>query len=137
MEEVIKFRPHHFMCTLGFRGKGYSADFVRNYRKLVQTIARDEDILIEVVQYTDDVCSACPNKIDYIACKTQSKISKLDAAHIAVLQLIPGEVMSWKQAKDRIKKHMNVEKFLLSCKGCSWQKYGVCQGSLEHLLYSE
>ena len=104
------------MCTLGFRGKGYSADFVRNYRKLVQTIARDEDILIEVVQYTDDVCSACPNKIDYIACKTQSKISKLDAAHIAVLQLIPGEVMSWKQAKDRIKKHMNVEKFLLSCK---------------------
>jgi hypothetical protein len=137
MEEIIKFRPHHFMCTLGFRGKGYSTHFVRNYKKIVQTIHGDENTLIEVVQHMDDVCSACPNKIDDIICKTQSKITKLDAAHSSALYLVPGEVMSCKQAKDRIKKHMSVEKFLLSCKGCSWQKYGVCQESLEQLLYPE
>ena len=84
----------------------------------------------------DDICFACPNKIDEILCKTQDKITKLDAAHSAVLQLVPGEVMSWKRAKERIKKHMDVEKFLTSCKSCSWQKYGVCQKSLEEFLHS-
>jgi hypothetical protein len=28
MEEIISFRPHHFMCTLGFQGHGYSLGFV-------------------------------------------------------------------------------------------------------------
>ena len=28
---MLEFRPHHFLCTLGFEGKGYSDEFVRNY----------------------------------------------------------------------------------------------------------
>ncbi len=124
------------MCTLGFQGKGYSTDFVRNYKKIVRTITENEDTLIEVVEYMDDICSVCPNRLDDILCKTQDTVTKLDASHSAVLQLVPGEVMSWKQAKARVKKHMSVEKFTESCSICPWQKYGVCQKSLEELLES-
>jgi hypothetical protein len=134
MQKVIKFRPHHFMCTLGFRGKGYSGDFIKNYKKIVQTLNEDENTLIEVVKYMDDICFTCPNKIDETICKTQNRITKLDAAHSAALHLVPGEILSWKQAKNRIKKYMNVEKFLQSCNGCPWQKYGICQESLEQLI---
>ena len=125
------------MCTLGFRGKGYSAGFVRNYKKIVQTLTANEDVRIEVVEYMDDVCTVCPNKINEIVCKAQDKITKLDIAHSKTLKLKPGEIMSWRQAKANIKKYMSIEKFHLSCQGCSWKKYGVCEQSLEDLLNSD
>ncbi len=134
MAEKIKFRPHHFMCTLSFRGKGYSLGFVRNYKKIAQELSENEETQIEVVQFMDSVCSACPNKIDEIVCKTQDKISKLDSAHAAALSLKVGDIFTWKQAKERIKKNMSVEKFHTACYGCSWKEYGVCQQSLENLI---
>jgi hypothetical protein len=124
---IIKFRPHHFMCTLGFRGKGYSLDFVRNYRNIVRKLKEDEDTLLEVAEYMDDICSPCPNKMDEIVCKSQEKILRLDRAHSEVLKLQPGEVMSWKDAKVRIKNNMTLEKFDKACAGCDWKKYGVCE----------
>lgn len=129
----IKFRPHHFMCSLGFRGKGYSADFVRNYKKIVNLIKEDESTLIEVAKYMDDVCTVCPNRIDDVVCKTQDKIVGLDKRHSEVLGLKSGKVLSWKQAKDKIKEKMTVEKFHYACQGCNWKVYGVCQESLENL----
>lgn len=122
------------MCTLGFQGKGYSLDFIKNYKKIVQTLEANEDTLIEVAEYMDDICAPCPNRLDEIECKTQAKIIKLDANHSAVLRLKVGEIISWRQAKERMRAHMSVEKFLDSCSICPWQKYGVCQKSLENLL---
>ena len=122
------------MCTLGFRGKGYSLGFVRNYKKIVQQLTDNEETEIEVVQFMDNICSACPNKIDEIVCKTQEKISKLDNAHAAALCIKVGDIFTWKQAKEQIKKHMSVEKFHIACQGCSWKEYGVSQQSLEELI---
>jgi len=124
------------MCTLSFQGKGYSPDFVRNYKKIAKILNDNEDTLIEVAGYMDDICSACPNKIDEIICKTQDKIMRLDAAHSSALELKTGETLSWRAAKERIKKYMSLEKFHLSCQGCSWKKYGVCQKALEELQQS-
>ena len=103
-------------------------------KKIVQQLSDDEETQIEVVQFMDSFCSACPNKIDEIVCKTQDKISKLDAAHTAALSLKVGDIFTWKQAKERIKKNMSVEKFHKACQGCSWKEYGVCQQSLENLI---
>lgn len=137
MEESIKFRPHHFMCTLGFSGKGYSPDFVRNYRNISETLAQDEDSLIEVVEFMDDICAPCPNKLNDTICKTQDKIRHLDDSYKESLHLVYGEVISWKEAKLRINENISVKKFLQNCQLCSWQKYGVCQKSLEKLLSSD
>lgn len=131
---MIKFRPHHFMCTLGFQGRGYSLSFVKNYKKIVQKLASDENVLIEVVANMDGVCSACPNKLSETLCKTQDKITQLDHRHQETLGLKIGETLSWKEAKIRIKKHMTIAKFDHSCHGCLWKEYGVCQKSLENLL---
>lgn len=135
-DKVIKFRPHHFMCTLGFRGKGYSLSFVRNYKNIVHTIKQDEDCLLEVAEYMDHICALCPNKIDEIICKSQEKILRLDKAHSDVLKLKAGDVISWNDAKVRIKNNMTLEKFDKACTGCDWKKYGVCEESLKMLLGS-
>lgn len=133
-KEIIKFRPHHFMCTLAFRGKGYSLGFIKNYKKIVEQLQQDENTIIEVAQYMDSICSACPNKIDEIVCKDQEKILKLDCAHQEILKLSPGDRLTWREAKLRIKENMTVDKFHKACDGCSWKKYGVCEEELASLL---
>lgn len=122
------------MCTLGFRGKGYSLGFVKNYKKIAKRLEDNEDTLIEVVAAIDDICISCPHKISESLCQKQDQILKLDKAHSKVLKLTTGTIISWKQAKARIKKYMDVEKFSLSCNGCSWKKYGVCEHALEELI---
>ena len=134
MAEIIEFRPHHFICTLGFQGHGYSLSFVKNYKKIARQLASNEDTLIKVTSHIDSICIACPNKVSETLCKTQNKISILDSRHQEVLHLKTEEILSWKEAKLKIKKYMDIEKFEYACNGCSWKDYGVCKKSLEDLL---
>lgn len=158
--EIIRFRPHHFMCTLSFRGKGYSLGFIKNYKKIVEKLNNNtsltpleklsadekfavntgdlnvqpsENIIIEVVQYMDDICKPCPNRLDDTICKIQDKISKLDARHAEILNIKAGDRMSWTQAKNLIKEKMSIDKFNSACAGCRWKPYGLCEESLRAL----
>ncbi len=118
------------MCTISFRGKGYSLGFIKNYKKIVQQLNADENTIIEVVEYMDDICIVCPNKVDNIICKTQDKILKLDKNHKESLGLVNGQKMTWREAKCLVKEKMTLEKFHKSCDGCNWKKYGVCEQAL-------
>ena len=82
----------------------------------------------------DSICFACPNKINESLCTTQSKITKLDSKHQQILGLKIGEILSWKEAKVKIKKYMTVQQFDYTCDGCSWKEYGICQKALENML---
>lgn len=135
-DEALYFRPHHFLCTLSFRGKGYSLGFVKNYKKIVAQINDDEDTTIEVVEYMDDICSPCPNKLDNKLCKIQNKILQLDSRHSKILDIKPGTRLSWKQAKTLIKNKMSIDKFHFACNGCQWKQYGLCEASLRELQNS-
>ena len=131
--KIIKFRPHHFMCTISFRGKGYSLSFIKNYKNIVQQLRADENSIIEVVEYMDDICAPCPNKINNVVCKMQDKILKLDRHHKEYLGLEIGQQITWKEAKQLVKDKMTIEKFHKSCQGCDWKKYGVCEQALHDL----
>lgn len=133
---MIFFRPHHFLCTLGFRGLGYSEEFVGNYRKISKQLSENENTLITVAKSIDTICSACPNKIDNTSCTSQDIVTKLDAAHAQILDSKIGDQLSWKQAKIKLKELMSIESFLHACKDCKWQSLGICQSSLQELLDS-
>lgn len=132
----LRFRPHHFMCTLGFEGKGYSESFVENFTRIAQELREDplgDDVLIEVVVGTDSICAPCPNRRGSL-CETETRINTLDAAHAEVIGLIPGERIRWGDAKQRIKTQMTLEKFDSACAPCSWKKAGLCEMALKNLL---
>ena len=132
---TIAFRPHHFLCTLCFQGKGYSPDFIRNYKKIVKELKSDEGdkTPIVVTSVTDSICAPCPNKQDLL-CKTQAKITALDEAHAAVLALQAGEHLTWGEAKQRIKEKMTLADFHKICEPCSWKSYGLCETVLTDFL---
>lgn len=129
--DKINFRPHHFLCTLCFQGKGYSPDFIRNYKSIVKNLV--DDTPIQVTEYTDSICAPCPHKRE-LQCASQAKIDILDKNHAKTLQLKTDEILSWGEAKQRIKDNLTLEKFHEICKTCSWKEYGLCEKVLTEFL---
>jgi hypothetical protein len=131
----IHFRPHHFLCTLGFQGKGYSPSFVANYQEIHAQLhsANGDNTSIHVVAHTDSICAPCPHKRD-LNCAAQEKITRLDQLHAEVLAIKPGDVLTWGEGKQRIKEKMTLEKFHTICESCEWKKYGMCEKTLRHFL---
>ena len=131
-EKKVVFRPHHLMCALGFRGDGYNQEFIDNMTAIVMGKLRAEggdDVLIEVNFGFDDICSVCPNNLGD-KCNTQKLIDRLDNRIAKVLQVESGDVLTWGENKERIKKYMTLENFNAACKGCPWKKYGICESAL-------
>src|SRR5690606_1758909 len=103
--ERIRYRPHHFLCSLGFEGKGYSPAFTANMDAIVMGRLRAEGgdaTTIEVTGATDDICAPCPKRRGRL-CTNEAKIRVLDRAHAAALRLKPRERLTWGEARARIR----------------------------------
>jgi hypothetical protein len=128
----IAFRPHHFLCTLGFQGAGYSPKFVQNYHHIVEALHENEELPIEVVSHVDSICAPCPHNGKGL-CAMDEKIQGLDARHAQVLGISPGDVLTWRTGKQRLKDAMTLEAFHTACAGCEWKEWGVCEAALVKL----
>ena len=131
---VLRYRPHHFLCSLGFEGKGYSPDFTANMTAIVMGRLRSAagpQVEIEVTFAADDICTPCPARIGQ-GCESQGKIEKLDRAHAAALGLADGERLRWGVALERMRA---LPEGILDeiCAPCQWLAYGMCNRALERL----
>ncbi len=134
-ETPLRYRPHHFLCSLGFEGKGYSDAFTANLAAIVMGRLRASDgdaTLIEVTPANDDICAPCPKRRG-TECATQDKIDTLDAAHAAALNLAPGDRLTWAEAQDRIRAAVPPGSLKTLCQGCEWEPYGMCEAALARL----
>lgn len=128
---MIQFRPHHFLCTVGFQGKGYSPAFIRNYKKIAVKITENPDTPIKVCSKLDSICGPCPNQTPDKQCNKQSLIDKLDAAHQEILGLKEDQIITWRESLALIKEKMTLDNFHRACEGCSWKSYGICEAALK------
>ena len=131
----ITFRPHHFLCALCFQGKGYSPEFISNFSNIMNHLnsSHVDDVVIEVVEYTDSICEPCPSKRGQ-CCDSQKKILRIDRAHADILQVNQGDKITWGEAKKRIGEFMTLEKFHEACSPCAWKKTGMCESVLSQFL---
>lgn len=131
----ITFRPHHFLCALCFKGNGYSSAFVANFEVIMAALnASDGDhTAIYITQHTDSICDPCPNRRN-TTCTSEEKISTLDNAHAKALDIHAGEIITWGNAKKRIKEKMTLDTFHQICKTCSWKEFGICEGVISEFL---
>ncbi len=132
---AIKYRPHHFLCSLGFQGKGYSDGFTANMSQIVDDTLRSpggDETEIEVVGHTDDICAPCPKRRGAL-CEEQDKIAALDARHARALGLFVGTQISWAEAKRRMVKRVPPGSLTTLCSGCQWLELGYCELALNEL----
>ncbi|MBA3814679.1 MAG: DUF1284 domain-containing protein [Alphaproteobacteria bacterium] len=111
---------------------GYSPRFVDNYNQIVEALQKHEDLPIHVVSAQDSICHACPQQ-RLGKCKVEEKVKNLDTRHGQILSLKPGDMVSWREAKKRLKDHMTLEAFHQACAGCEWKGLGVCETALKKL----
>ena len=139
MTKSITFRPHHFLCALGYQGKGYDDAFTENMDRVVADgLHQDggENTLITVTRQADIICGPCPHRRGK-GCASQEQINKLDTRHAERLNLIDGETLSWGAAKDRIALKLKKGDLSSLCEGCQWLELGLCEDALSRLIDSK
>lgn len=138
-------RAHHIFCIQGFRGKGYSREFVVNMTKVIDEVKKDENIKITTLNSPDYICLGCPRNTgvdemkefeinkrytDMGFCEREENIVKLDNLVLNTLNLDANTSYSYKELLERINSHLTEEKFEEICRDCQWYSLGYCREGL-------
>lgn len=132
---TLRLRPHHLLCALGYQGKGYSDAFTANMTRLVAEglhAPGGDTLEIELIAGADSLCTPCPHRRG-AGCAKEASISALDARHGAALELHAGDILTWGDAKERIKNRLSPSDLDHLCAGCSWLPMGMCRDALTAL----
>ncbi|MDC0737407.1 DUF1284 domain-containing protein [Cognatishimia sp. SS12] len=131
----VRFRPHHFLCALGFQGAGYSAAFTRNMSEIVDGTLRakgGEQTRITVTFVADSICTPCPER-RALGCVKINTIRALDERHAKALGLKNGDCITWGEALKRIKNNVPPGSLSRLCQNCQWLSLGACEAALARL----
>ncbi|MBM4764451.1 DUF1284 domain-containing protein [Bacillus sp. B15-48] len=135
MNKVL--RGHHLLCVHGFKGMGYSPDFIKKMEEIVEDVRNPEkDFTIKVVAAFDDACMTCPHQGN-----TECEAGEESNAHVLsmdykVIQHLELVVEGSYLKSDLIKltaEKVDANDLDFLCKGCSWLKFGVCKEGITDL----
>lgn len=128
---MYQLRGHHLFCLLGYRGMGYSKEYIENMTKLHQTLRTDSKTLIQIVKGPDHLCEKYPNTGEY-HCQNEN-IYERDAAISEKINLKIGQKLHWEEIESRIRKHTVPTDIQTVCESCSWRSYGVCEDGIQRI----
>ncbi len=138
MDEIIKLRPHHLLCTQGYSGKGYSDDFVSNMDSVTNKLRNDRNVKVEIVFSTDSLGSKCPSKVSNGVCKSDNKVLRFDTGVINALNLKEG-VYSYQELISRLDEYLSSgvgdERLRAICGDCEWYPVSACWKNIRDKKY--
>lgn len=122
---TVSIRPHHLLCMLTFLGKGYTPEFVKNYKDVVRRVNAGE--AIRIVTGPDEICQPmlssedchCHNESvttrDEIACKYVRDVLEIELSSGSIAYLTQAQI-------ERLRAAYLNGVFLPACAGCEWQE---------------
>ena len=130
-------RAHHLLCILGFRGLGYSEEFVDNMTRIVAQLRSPPETLIEISSKPDDICGPCPF-LGEKGCQERGPESEevarnRDLSVMARLNLVAGDKITWAEVEERIRCSISPDDLVSICQDCQWLPQGYCAAGLERL----
>ncbi|ADI74364.1 protein of unknown function DUF1284 [Methanohalobium evestigatum Z-7303] len=119
----IKLRAHHLLCIQGFQGYGYSQDFIKNMKYIINCL-NSHGSLIDIITDCDVICSFCPyNKNGICKLNSASDLKKMDELVIDKLGLEEHMVISPEYAfslvNKKLQKTLDADEV---CGGCIWKE---------------
>lgn len=123
---MLFLRGHHLICLHFFSGEGYNREFIENLGRI---LARADEEAIEVSPGVDDVCNACPSLKDSLCqykIDAEKEIRHLDETALGLLDLSPGETITWKKLQERIPVIFRRWSRMI-CRECGW--FGTCSAN--------
>lgn len=133
----IRLRGHTLLCLQGFRGKGYSPEFVDNLSRIHRELSGSREQVVEVVDTPDAVCGACPHQAPS-GCSlngetSEKEIQAQDRQVLAILGLRRDERVTWGEILDRITRSVSGSDLPQICGQCRWLPLGYCRDGIERL----
>ena len=133
----LAVRAHHLLCALGFRGKGYSREFIAKMREIVQRLQSHPEDYIVIQDRPDVICQACPHNTDEGCARGEggeATVRDSDRALLQRLGLAPRDEITVASVYDEIKKHVTRD-FMHRhvCRDCEWEALGYCREGLQNL----
>jgi uncharacterized protein len=130
-------RGHHLLCVHGFRGMGYSPEFIKRMEEIVQDVRNpDKDFDIKVIAAFDDACMACPNR-GQTKCEasedSDAHVLSMDNKVLGHLGLRAGESYKKSELIEMTAVKVEPDDLDFLCAGCSWLQYGVCKEGIQEL----
>lgn len=126
-----RLRGHHFLCLYGFRGLGYSQEFVNNMNAVLQAILREPAQMVQPVDVADDICQACPHLQDGRCAKrgeqSDTRVREHDRTVLRRLGIKPGHALPASQVFAAVERHISAEDLPSLCERCQWLPLGWCQ----------
>jgi uncharacterized protein len=133
-------RGHHLLCVHGFRGMGYSPDFIKKMGSIVEDVRNAEkDFEIRVVAAFDDACMACPHR-GQTECEanvgSNEHVLSMDWKVLNHLELVEGKGYKKSELLKITADKVAPDDLDFLCEGCSWLSYGVCKEGVGELKKS-
>ncbi|MEH7155274.1 DUF1284 domain-containing protein [Neobacillus drentensis] len=128
---MFQLRGHHLFCLLGYRGMGYSDEYVKNMTRLHQTLRNNPKTLIQLVKGPDQLCEKYPNSGQY-HCQDRN-IYDRDQAILDKIGLKIGQILNWGDIESCIRKFVVPSDIQILCETCSWRSYGVCEEGIQEI----
>ncbi len=132
----LEIRAHHLLCLLGFRGLGYSQEFVEKMGEVAKELHLSSTFPITVLAQCDVICVSCPHNKDNKCQKKADSESKAEARDLEVLRRLGfavGAQMPVEKVWVRIKARLIPEDIVEICQGCEWLELGHCAEGLGRL----
>ncbi len=125
------------MCLQGFRGEGYSPEFVENLTAIHRRLAEEPETLVEVLASPDAVCGACPHH-RAAGCTlhgqgSEAELRDQDGVVLKKLGLDAGACVSWREVLERIRRFVRGDDLSSICGRCRWLPLGYCREGIERL----
>ena len=122
-------RGHHLLCLQGFRGLGYSDEFVSRMKMVTGALAGNHDQIIQVGAEPDIICQACPHNKEGCqknCSQDEINISLRDKKILARLDLAEYDRRTYGEILDLIKKRIPAQDLATFCHSCPWLSLGYC-----------
>ena len=129
---MYKLRGHHLFCLLGYKGMGYSQEYVDNMTTLHQSLRDNPGTWVQLIEGPDQLCEKYPNSGEY-HCQDRH-IDKRDRVILEKLGLNIGQILKWKDIEDAIRKNVVPSDIEVVCETCSWRSFGVCEEGIQNIL---
>lgn len=139
LHEPLVLRAHHLLCIHGFRGMGYSEQFIDKMSTIVEQMKDDSPRKVRVIQGLDSACASCPHQgpgICQASDDSERHVLGLDENVLKHLNLIPGAIYDKHELIKRTRERVRPEDLDHLCRGCSWLSYGVCKEGIAALRSS-
>ncbi|MHC4713395.1 MAG: DUF1284 domain-containing protein [Planctomycetota bacterium] len=133
----IRIRAHHLLCMLGFRGLGYSPEFVENMTRIRGILSAHPETLVRIMACCDDICRSCPHETDLLCSKSdgaEQEVADKDRRVLEIIGLGENASLSVSAAYEKIGELLTPQDLSADlCRNCEWLDLGYCVEGLTAL----